>query len=139
MSNLLFLLYQKAESISLLHPWKLSPVRSDSSQQSYLMKAICFQRRDNSPNQKHRMMMRGDNTYLKIGGNRYTESSPHRVEFHWIVIEGCLVQRITKSVLSRITEPIQSKFSPSPLKVVNDGRSTYIIPFNLTSHCQCVL
>ena len=90
--------------------------------------------------QEHRMMMRWENEYLRIGGNRCTRSSNYRIGFHLMIIEGYLVRSITKWLLSRITEPICSKIQLYPLKLVNEGRSVHsITSFNLTSHCQCVL
>ena len=72
--------------------------------------------------QQHRMMRRGENEYLRTGGNRCTRSSYIRIGFHWMITEGYLVQSIIKSRLSRVTEPIQSKLHSSPLKEVNEGR-----------------
>ena len=42
-----------------------------------------------------------------------------------MIIEGYLVLSITKSLLSRITEPIAEKVPPLPLKEVNEGRSIH--------------
>ena len=42
-----------------------------------------------------------------------------------MIIEGYLVQSITKWLLSRITEPIHMKLPSSPLKYVSEGRSVH--------------
>ena len=55
---------------------------------------------------QHRMMRKWENGYLRVGGNRWTGSTNHRSWFHWMINEGCLHQSNTKSILSRITEPI---------------------------------
>ena len=75
--------------------------------------------------QQHRMMRKGENMYLRIGGNRSSRSSNHRIGFHWMIIEGYLNQSNTKYILSRITEPIHLKLCSSPLKLVNEGRSIH--------------
>ena len=73
--------------------------------------------------QQHRMMRREEKDYLKIEGNRSSGSTNHRTEFHWMITDGYLCQSIHKSSLSRITEPINQKLSPSPLNEVSEGRS----------------
>ena len=60
--------------------------------------------------QQHRMMRKWENGYLRIGGNRCSWSSDHRSRYPWI-IEGYLHQPNIKSILSKITDPIFSKFS----------------------------
>ena len=75
--------------------------------------------------QEHRMMMRWENEYLRIEGNRSSRSNHYQIGFHWMILEGYLYQSITKWILSRITEPIAQKLTPSPLKLVNEGRSIH--------------
>ena len=75
--------------------------------------------------QQHRMMRKWENEYLRIGGNRCAISSNHRSRFHWMITEGYLHQSNTKSILSRITEPIYLKFWSFPLNSVNEGRSIH--------------
>ena len=81
--------------------------------------------------QWHRMIRKGENGYLRIGGNRCSWSSNHRSWFHWMIIEGYLHQSNTKSILSRITEPIFSKLS-SPLNCVNEGRSIHSSAYSIS-------
>ena len=75
--------------------------------------------------QQHRMMRKWENGYLRIGGNRWNRSNLHWSGFHWMIIEGYLHQSNTKSILSRITEPIFAKLFQSPLNSVNEGRSIH--------------
>ena len=56
--------------------------------------------------QSHRMMRKWENGYLWVGGNRSGRSCNHRSWFHQMIIEGYLHQSNTKSILSRITDPI---------------------------------
>ena len=49
-------------------------------------------------------MMKWENEYLRIGRSRCRGSSLYLIRFHLISIEGYLVQSITKSLLSRITD-----------------------------------
>ena len=56
-----------------------------------------------------------------------------------MLIEGYLYQSYTKSILSRITEPIRMKLKSYPLNSVNEGRSIHTSPLYPTSHCQCVI
>ena len=63
--------------------------------------------------------------YLWIEGNKSCRSSHYRSWFHRMIIEGYLHQSNTKSILSRITDPIFSKFSLSPLNSVNEERSIH--------------
>ena len=71
------------------------------------------------------MMMKWENEYSMVQGNRCSRSIDNRNGFHLMIIEGYLVQSITKSLLSRITEPIAQKLYQSPLKLVNEGRSIH--------------
>ena len=82
-----------------------------------------FQNWCNSLNQWHRMMRNRENAYLRIGGNRCI-GSKHRIGYHQMIIEGYLHLPNTKSILSRITEPIYWK-PPYPLNSVNEGRSIH--------------
>ena len=75
--------------------------------------------------QRHRMMRKWENEYLRIGGNRCSRSSNHRSWFHRMIIEGYLHQSNAKSILSRITEPILWKLYKSPLNSVNEERSVH--------------
>ena len=75
--------------------------------------------------QRHRMMRKWENEYLRIGGNRCSRSSNHRSWFHQMIIEGYLNQSNAKSILSRITEPILWKLYKSPLNSVNEERSIH--------------
>ena len=71
------------------------------------------------------MMMRWENEYLRIGGNRCNRSISYQIGFHWMIIEGYLHQSNTKSILSRITDPIHPKLHSRPLNCVNEGRSIH--------------
>ena len=70
-------------------------------------------------------MRKWENGYLRIGWNRCTWSCTHRSRFHRMIIEGYLHQSNTKSILSRITEPIRLKLKSFPLNSVNEGRSIH--------------
>ena len=74
---------------------------------------------------QHRMMRKWESEYLWVGGNRCSRSMHNRSGFHWMLIEGYLHQSNTKSILSRITDPIFLKFLSSPLNSVNEGRSIH--------------
>ena len=84
-----------------------------------------FQNWCSSPKQQHRVMRKWENGYLRIGGNRCSWSSYYRSWFQWMIIEGYLHQSNTKSILSRITEPIHPKLQSCPLNSVNEGRSIH--------------
>ena len=73
--------------------------------------------------QQHRMMRKWENEYLRIGWNRCNRSN--RRWFHWMIIERYLHQSNTKSILSRITDPIYLKLKLPPQNSVNEGRSIY--------------
>ena len=73
--------------------------------------------------QWHRMIRKWENEYLETEWNRCSRSNLYRSWFHQMIIEGCLHQSITKTLLSRITEPIVKKLPSIPLNSVNDGRS----------------
>ena len=63
---------------------------------------------------QHRMMRKWENAYLMIGGNRCSRSTNHRSRFHQTIIEWYLHQSNTKSILSRITDPIFLKLKLPP-------------------------
>ena len=55
----------------------------------------------------HRMIMKWENDYSRIGLNRCIGSCHHsRSRVHWLSVELCLHQSITQSILSRVTVPI---------------------------------
>ena len=111
MSILWLLTCQNAQSISLPHPMEWNLVLFDSSQHNSLNSVQYLQKRCTVPNQEHRMIMRWENEYLRIGGNRCRWSSHYHkgIGSHQMIIEGYLVQSTTKWLLSRITEPIYPK------------------------------
>ena len=59
--------------------------------------------------QWHRMMRKWENEYLKTQWYRCIWSSHYRSWFHQMINEGYLHQSNTKSILSKITEPIAMK------------------------------
>ena len=54
-----------------------------------------------------------------------TRSSHHRSGYHQMLVEGYLHLSITKSILSKITEPIYLKLYHPPLNIINEGRSIH--------------
>ena len=67
-------------------------------------------------------MMKWENEYLRIGGNRCNRNS-HWIWFHWMIIEGYLVLSITKWPLSRITESTFLRMNEVPMNLLSKGRS----------------
>ena len=78
------------------------------------------------------MMRKRENGYLRIGGNRCTGSNLYRSRFYKTIIEGYLHQSNTKSILSRITEPIYLKLCLSPLNSINEGRSVHSLAYSIS-------
>ena len=118
-------MYQNDQSTGLPHSMEWNSMMLDSSQHNRLKRVSYLRKRCNPPNQKHRMVMRWENEYLRIGGNRWERSTNYRNGFHGMITEGYLLQSVTKWPLSRITEPIARKLYPSPSKEVNEGRSIH--------------
>ena len=87
-------------------------------------------------------MRKWENEYLMIAGNRCSGSTNYRSWFHLYLIDGYLHQSNTKSILSRITEPIYMKLLCSPLNSVNEGRSirssTHSISLRIVNVLYCL-
>ena len=77
-------------------------------------------------------MRKWENAYLRIGGNRCNGSSIYWIWFQWMIIEGYLHQSNTKSILSRITDPIHPKLHSRPLNCVNEGRSIHSSTYSIS-------
>ena len=75
--------------------------------------------------QEHRMMTIWENGYLRIGGNRRRRNIDPWIGFHWMTVEGYLLESIPKWILSRITKPIHWKLKSFPFNSVNEGRSVH--------------
>ena len=82
--------------------------------------------------QQHRRIRKWENGYLRIGVNRCSGSSNHRIGYHQMIIEGYLHQPNTISILSKNTEPIYLKLLLLPLKSVNEGRSIHPSTYSIS-------
>ena len=69
------LMYPNAQSISPSHSVELSLVLLDPLQHDSMMMVYGFQKRCTVPNQEHRVMTIQEKAYLKIGGNRRSQSN----------------------------------------------------------------